>query len=779
MVLRDLSRDRVRTLLAVLAMAVSVASIGMVTGASVIMVDTLDAAYLRNHAADALLETSGFDPGVLSGVARTPGVRLVEGRRIVHARLRVGTDDWRNLDLIAVPDYQGVQLNRFFPEAGAWPPPDQAVVLERSTLSFLAGRVGEVITIEMPDGRQAALPVAGTAHDLNYPSASASGLLHGYVTFATLAALGQAAGYNEVLLAAGGERTLNNVDAVADRVRSELGQRGITVLAALVPPPGRFWADDQIAATVLLLDTLAVLAFVMSGFLVANIVSALVARQVRSIGIMKAVGATPRQVAVLYLGLVVGYGLLALLVGVPAGAVGAVGIVESTRTVLNFDPPGFLFSPAVLGLQVATAVLVAIVAALRPVIGASRLTVREAIASEGAGAGRRAGGWSKTLPTPARLSARNAFRRRGRLALTLAALVLGGLAFIAVLSVRSSLDRTLAEAAASRGYDVQLRFAQPHDRALVEKLASQEPGVAGVESWAVAAASRVRADGGVSGTVQILAPPADSRLGRPPLLAGRWLLVGDERELVVNSDAVHDEPDLAPGHDILLRFAGSDSIWHVVGVARGLLGGPILYAARDQLEAVQGGAGMTTNVEVVGTDHSVAGEARLARSEEVAFKSAGYAVDGVDTTAQWRDFLATDYSIATNFLLAMAVLLAAVGGLTLMGTMSLNVIERMREIGVMRAIGASDSSIRSLVVGEGLVVAVAGWLLAAPLSPLAGLALSDAFGQAFLHVPLVYQFSWPALGLWLLLAVAVATLSSLLPAWNASRLTVREVLAYA
>ena len=778
MVLRDLTRDRVRTLLAVVSMAVSVAAIGMVTGASVIMVNTLDAAYHRNHAADAVLETSVFDPALMATVAGTPGVGVAEGRRIVHARLLSG-GGWRNLDLIAVPDYAAVSLNRFFPEAGAWPPPDQSLVLERSSLSFTSGRVGETVTVEMPDGRQASLPVTGTAHDLNYPSAPASGLLHGYVTLATLKSMGQGGGYDEVLLLTDRAKTVDETDAVVDRVRAALQQQGVPTLAAVVPPPGRFWADDQIAATVLLLDTLAVLAFVMSGFLVANLVSAMVARQVRAIGVMKAIGATPRQVVVLYLVLVLAYGVLALLVGVPAGAGGAIGIVASTRSVLNFDPPLFLFSPAVLGLQVATAVLVAVVAALRPVIGAGRLTVREAIADQGAGRARRAASWTRVLPTPARLGARNAFRRRGRLALTLAALVLGGLAFVAVLSVRASLDQTLSDAAASRGYDVQLRFDRPHDRAEAESLAARQPGAVAVESWGLAAASRVRADGSVSGSLQLLAPPAGSRLGRPPLLSGRWLAAGPDRELVVNSDAVHDEPDLAPGSDVLLRFDGSDSLWHVVGVVRGLLGGPILYADRAQLEAVQRRTGQTTNLELVGSDHSVSAEAGLARAEEVAFKAAGYGVDGVDTTAQWRDFLATDYSIATNFLLSMAVLLAAVGGLTLMGTMSLNVIERTREIGVMRAIGASDSSIRGLVVGEGLVVAAAGWLLAAPFSPLAGLALSDAFGQAFLHVPLVYRYSWAGLGLWLVLVLLVAALSSLLPAWNASRLTVREVLAYA
>ena len=762
-------------------MAVSVMSIGMVTGASVILVTTLDGAYRANHAADAVLETTGFDGPALAAASAVPGVLRVEGRRIIHARLERAPGDWRNIDLIAVPDFGAVTLNRFFPEAGAWPPQDRSITFERSSLAFLETHVGDRVLVEMPDGRSQSLPVGGTAHDLNYPSASASGLLHGYVTFATLDWLGAGTSYTEVVVATSGPRTTRAAEAVAAAVGARLEAGGTRVLATSVPPPGRFWADDQIGATVLLLDTLALLAFVMSGFLVANIVSALVARQVRAIGVMKAIGATPAQVTVLYLGLVLAYGLLALLVGVPAGAVGAVGIVESTRKVLNFDPPGFLFSPGVLGLQVLTALLVAVIAATRPVLRAGRLSVREAISADGGGTGRRAGAgrMSRLLPVPLRVSLRNAFRRRGRLALTLAALGLGGLAFVAVLSVRTSLDQTLHDAAASRGYDVQLRFSTLRPRAEVESLAAGRPGVAGVESWVLAAPTIVHADGSAGETVQLIAPPASSHLIRPPLLSGRWPLPGEALALVVNSDAVHDEGSLRVGGDVVLRLGGRETTWRIVGLARGLLGGPILYSDREQVESVQGGAGLVNNVEVVGSDHSVAAQARLARDEETAFKAAGVPVESVDTTALWRDFLAADYSIATDFLLAMAVLLAVVGGLTLMGTMSINVIERTREIGIMRAIGASNRDIRVLVVGEGLVVAAAGWLLAAPLSPLASVALSDAFGQSFLHVPLVFRFAWPALLAWFVLVLAVGAVSSLVPARSASRLTVREVLSYA
>jgi putative ABC transport system permease protein len=110
--------------------------------------------------------------------------------------------------------------------------------------------------------------------------------------------------------------------------------------------------------------------------------------------------------------------------------------------------------------------------------------------------------------------------------------------------------------------------------------------------------------------------------------------------------------------------------------------------------------------------------------------------------------------------------------------MSLNVIERTREIGVMRAIGASDWAVRQIFVVEGALTAILSWaagaLIALPLSRL----LSDQVGLLFIEVPLSYSFSLTSVLLWLVLAIVLGVLASLGPAWHASRLTVHEVLAY-
>jgi putative ABC transport system permease protein len=113
-----------------------------------------------------------------------------------------------------------------------------------------------------------------------------------------------------------------------------------------------------------------------------------------------------------------------------------------------------------------------------------------------------------------------------------------------------------------------------------------------------------------------------------------------------------------------------------------------------------------------------------------------------------------------------------------MGTMSINVLERTKEIGIMRAIGASDSIVQQIVMGEGVLIGMVAWLAGSILSlPISRLA-SNQLGIQLLNRTLSYEYALYAVGLWLLIVTIIAAGASYVPARNASRLTVREVLAY-
>jgi putative ABC transport system permease protein len=149
-----------------------------------------------------------------------------------------------------------------------------------------------------------------------------------------------------------------------------------------------------------------------------------------------------------------------------------------------------------------------------------------------------------------------------------------------------------------------------------------------------------------------------------------------------------------------------------------------------------------------------------------------------ETTEQLRQQDQEVIGVMIASLLAMAVLVALVGGLGLAGTMSLNVIERVREIGVMRSIGASDGKVLLVFLVEGLFIGVLAWSLGAVVALPASKLMSDSMGMLLFSMPLSFTFAPDGVLLWLILSIIVAAGASYFPARNATRISVREVLSH-
>jgi len=114
----------------------------------------------------------------------------------------------------------------------------------------------------------------------------------------------------------------------------------------------------------------------------------------------------------------------------------------------------------------------------------------------------------------------------------------------------------------------------------------------------------------------------------------------------------------------------------------------------------------------------------------------------------------------------------------LASTMGLAVLERTREIGVLRAIGASHGALLVMVQVEGMVIALLGWLVALPLSVPMSLALGRAFGRVMLDVPVRYLPAGAGVARWLALSVVVSAAACAWPAIRAMQVTVAQALAY-
>ena len=183
-------------------------------------------------------------------------------------------------------------------------------------------------------------------------------------------------------------------------------------------------------------------------------------------------------------------------------------------------------------------------------------------------------------------------------------------------------------------------------------------------------------------------------------------------------------------------------------------------------------------VVVVSTGGAGVTRLDLVQRLRAALKALGMDVQRSQLTEQSRRVMEDHLLMVAGFLGVMAQLMIVVGALGLGSTMSLGVLERTREIGVLRAIGARHRSILSLVQVEGLVVGTLSGAVAVPLSIPMSLVLGWAFGRIMLPVPVIYLPQLSAVLQWLGVVIVVSVLACAWPAFRATRIPTAAALAY-
>ncbi|NKQ36807.1 MAG: ABC transporter permease [Chloroflexi bacterium] len=793
-VIRDLWANKTRTILVLLSIAVGVTAIGMVMGSQTVVDENLPEQYQAvDPASGNLFSLTTFDDDMVQAIQDMPEVAEAEGRRFVNVRFLTKDGEWRSLQLTAVPDFENIVINKIKPQGGAYPPPEETLLLERASFSPALGlgdfAIGDTIIIEPPDGKQREMTISGSVHDISQLPAFLNGSGYGYITFDTLEWLGEPRDFNQLLYVVA-EDPLNreHIEAVGRLIQDKLERSGVVVFFVLVFPPGEHPAQNFLNAFSLILGAMGVLALVLSGFLIVNTISAILTQQVKQIGIMKSIGARTGQIAAMYVAMVLLFGVLALIIAIPLGAMGSAALASLFGGFLNFDVGGVQLYPQVVLVQVAIALLAPLLAALIPIWRGTRVTVREAISDQGLGGGQFGDSWMDKLvlglrrviplQRPQQISLRNTFRRKGRLALTLITLSLASAIFIAIFVVRSSLQQTLDDALGYFDYDVQIVFDRPYRTTRIQQQVAGLPGVSGVETWGFGTGRRIRPDESESDSVIVYAPTADSEMLNPILLEGRWLEEGDTNAVVLNTDFLRSEEDVEVGDTITLDINGKENDWVVVGIVRGILTGPNAFVNYDYYGRITKEVDRAQISLISLTDRSPENQLKIGQFLEDSYRRSGFRVQQMQTIAQLRNIISTIFNVIIGFLMFMAVLLGVVGGLGLMGTMSINVIERTREIGVMRAIGASDGAVLRIVLLEGVLIGLISWIIGGLVAIPASRWLASAVGNTLFQAEPSYSFSPQGALLWLFVVLLLALFASYLPARNASRLTVREVLSY-
>jgi len=792
-VFQDIWGYRVRSVLIILSIAVGLVALGTISGTRSILSTEMGRSYAAIQPSSGVVRTlQPFDQDFLESVRRMDGVAEADARRVINAQIILSSGKTLNLMIFAISDYDAIRINKISAQEGAWPPPPRQLLIERAAAPLLETAIGKHLTIKTSDGKVRQMPIAGIVHDPAQLPANIDGTPYVYISFDTLEWFNEPYGFNELYILTRNPADPEYSQRVVSRVKAKAEDSGYIIPISLTAEPGQLPLDDLLQSVLVLMGLMGVLALFLSCFLIINTVTAQLAQQRRQIGVMKGLGASSSQVMWLYLLAVILYGAAALTVAAPVSYRAAQELSQFLATLFNFDLAALEPPASAFWLQAGVALVTPVMASLWPLLSSVRISAAEAMSAYSDGKKQTGRGWMTRLISgknlwfarnaPVRsllLSLRNTFRSRGRLVLTLVTLTLASAIFVSVFGLQASLSATLDDIMNWMKFDYMVSFDQPYRIEKMRQVAMQIPEVIAVDGQILLPVRLMRADGSEGKTFFLYSIPYHSKLANTPkIVAGRWLHPNDANAVVVSTVALKDEPGLQLGGMITLKINGKEQTFKIVGIAQGI---PFLgnlftnysYIASRVSRAGQADSAMIRVAQV--DDHDLQ---RLQAELETSFEQVGMEVVNIQTLKEERSDASAFFAIIVSLLMVMAALMALVGGLGLMGTMSINVLERTREIGVLRAIGASNLSVAQVFVLEGLAIGWMSWLLGSLLAYPLTQALSQVVGATMLGVPLTFAYSTTGVWVWLVIVTVLSALASLIPARNASHLTVREVLAY-
>jgi len=802
-VIHDLFDNKARTLLVVFSIAVGVFSIGVIAGAYQIISNDMSESYSANAPSNIELRMADFGDATLESVRNYHGIEDAEGRRVFSIRARVqGASKWVTLDLVAYDDFEGNKVNLLMPIEGKPLPGKREVLLERDAADRLSANAGDMIEFQLPDGSIKAMPAIGVTQDTAMGAGDFLASPYAYITQGTLQFLQEPQDYNRVYatVSENGD-DLDAIRALGAELKTDLEKGNAYVIRSRFSETHMHPLASTVNAVLGILMALGILIVFLSSSLIANTLAALLQQHMRHIGVIKLIGGRSRQALVMYLALILSFGALALAISIPLGGQGAYGLAVFIADELNFAILGYRIVPSALLIQTLVGILVPLIAGLAPVVGGARVTVVNAISGEAArdemsrsGSGKKRVSRLERLqtqftillarrgihiPRPFIISLRNTFRRRGRLLLTLFTLTMGGAIFIAVFNVRVTLHDYIGAINKYFAADVSVDFDAPYRLREMQQAMTQLPGVTRVEGWQFASGELLDADGQVLENLNIFAPPAESELIEPILVKGRWIEPGDARKFAVSEAVYKYYPDAEPGDLLQVEMFGKRETWEIVGIFKFVdREGMLAYAPYEYISQEMNLVNRAFMFRLVTERHTRSYQDAKAEELDAFLRERGYKVHSAEAGSASLDVAVESLDTLVVFLLIMAVLTAIVGSMGLTGTMGMNVLERTREIGITRAIGADDRAVMRTVIAEGVVIGMISFALAIVLSLPITYLLSTIVSLAIFETPIDTHFTWMGYAIWLGLVLALSAVASIVPARNAATMTIREVLAY-
>jgi putative ABC transport system permease protein len=780
---RDLTRRRSRTFFAVATLALGVGSVG-IFAVPALMDRAMHSEVAAGKLPDLVVHTSPLrlDAAQLARLRALPNVQAVEPESFFNGRVYVGARR-APAYVRGVRDFAHQTVDVVHVASGAAPRAGTLLVdVQDARQGLLDVGTGSAVRIIAAGGTVRLLRVSGEGRNLNGgQDAIGDNTIVLYATPATVAALSGEAGYQSLAFRVADAREPAMTATIAAVRRALAHVPGFTGFTWMpdTRTPGDWPGKSDLDTFTKFFYVITLLAVLSAFVLIANTMSTLVAEQTAEIGTMKAVGGRRRQIASAFVRTALLLGALGTAAGLVLGFVLANALVRFLGSTFFAIDVGLgvdwrvLLASALLGL------LGPALAALPAIRRAVRVPLREALEATGSAVGNQDAGDRmlqrvRFLPRTAQIGLRNVGRRRRRSLSTAVMVSLAVATLLAILGLASGVAEASHTSWGDHGEDVKVTTTS--DRALDAdgvRLLRTTPGVASIEPMFDASVSLAGKDGFVWAV-------RSKTMFHYRIAAGRWYTPAEER---MHAHVAVIERDLARrtgthvGDRIRVETAAGPVTLRVIGVAANQQeNGTAVFVPRETMRALLHGAA-ADDYWVRTTSHAHAAVDRTTTRIEDRLTGHGYAVGTEIEYVAEADEVAS-YRTITTTLAVFGFLVVAISMVGLANAITMSVIERTREVGILRTIGARARDVRRIFAAESAAIALIGWLIGVPLGYLLDRLLVWLVRHVVeVDIPFAFPLTYVAIAL--VGTVLLALLITLLPIRRAVRYRPGNALRYA
>jgi len=748
-------------------------------------------AYFGGVPAEVIIKCAPYGNELLDQLKTIPEIDELQGRTVIQVRLRVN-EQKLNTNLVAIDEYNN-KINILRSKNGIDAPPSlkpDEILLERAIKDRIKLRLGDRIELIGEDNQVSELVFRDYIYDSTAEPYLLEGDIYAYISQDTLEALTGDGRFREIHFTIKGDTSKAYNEMIADKVIAKLNSLGIRVDEAEVKDPSYFFASEALAGVNILFAVLGVLIIVMACALIVNTFNNMMLQQIKTIGIIKSIGGRKGQIIRIYLMQIMIIGIIIYAISLPVSYLIAKAICDQLAFLLNVSLTNLkmpFFLPLALFFS---AIIIPMLAAAIPVLRTVRATIYDALHMNLMGSrfkhSKLVHKWItnvSSITIMGRYTIRNHIRDRIRTTLTIGSLLLSACILMTSLNLYQSFTTTISENR-SLFPDVIVTLKDYYKAEDLKRIAGEIKEINLTETWAFHQALYIEPSGKTKKVLLSGAEPSSSIINydllEEHLIGGELITDPSSNEIVISNHLLTLYPDIKIGDTIYLEIADRKCDFKVAGIVSiiGQPGSPTLFVNYEYLNQLLKGPDMVMDLRFNTIPLSEEALTEVINNLETALNREGIYINEINT----GDMMFEEFSMSASIIIALLLLITSLmlmaGIIGLSGSLNINIMERISEFGIIRAIGGSDKQLKSCIFCEALMLTGISWIAGNLLSiPVVNL-LAKPLGEAIMGTAAKLRVSVIGIIVGLLIALAVALIACIIPMGSINKTVTRDMLVY-